>query len=224
MNLEKLVNDAMKEIGQSDVAQKLIREKMESTLKHVIDDLFGSYSDFSKTMKKRIAEQLEVDLDKFGIPTYNSLIAAVVREKMDEAIHVQGVEKMKTELDEILKVNVTSFKLSELVEEMKKDERRFSDEEGGEISFHCEKGSTLSFIYFDPEEDKEKYECKYHITLHGDGRIHSIDIDRRKFDTRLIMGGFHGIDRTLFQLYSAGGTIILDDDDIEIEYGYREDY
>lgn len=225
MDLNKLVNESLAKIEQEGFVQKVVEKQLKSTIESIIDDLLRSYSDFGKNLKKEIGSQLNINLKELNIAGYNVMVLNAVKEKLDEAVTIHGVEKIKESLEEMLTDVKKEYKLSELIEEMKEDAREYNDDHAGqEISLHVDPDrSILSFIYFDPSEDQEKYECKYRLVLNKDGAMNSINIDGRKFDNKLIMGGLRGFEETLFKIYSTGAKIIIDENNVNLEYGYGDE-
>jgi len=163
MNLNQMVSESLKNIEEEGFVQATVEKKMKQTMESIIDDIFSSWSSFGKNLKEHIQQELKVNLDELKLEAYNHMILNVVKEKMDEAIHVQGTEKIKKQLDDLLSDNKTEYKLSEIIERMKDDVMDWDSDEyyDKQISLHVEKGSVLSFVYFDKEEYKEKYKEKY---------------------------------------------------------------
>lgn len=227
MNLNQMVNESLKNIEEEGFVQATVEKKMKQTMESIIDDIFSSWSNFGKNLKEHIQQELKVNLDELKLEAYNHMILNVVKEKMDEAIHVQGTEKIKKQLDYLLSDTKTEYKLSEIIERMKDKDMEWDSDEyyDRQISLHVEKASVLSFVYFDKEEYKEKYECQYKLSIDNEGRLNSCRIDDKEFDNKVIMGGLHGVDELLFKIYTTGAKVLLDENDISVYYPSEdEDY
>lgn len=225
MDLNVMVNEGLAKIQSEGFVEKVIKEKLEKTIKEIMDDCLREYSDFGKTLKTQVQEQLKINLSQLDIQSYNHMILNVVKEKLDETLHVQGIEKIKESLDGILSPTKLEYKLSELIKELKDDATSYSSEDWGgkEISFHDDGDSrTLRFIYFDEEEDVRNYDCKYRIAVRPDGTVTSVTIGGKEFNNKVIMGGLHGLEETMFKLYTSGAKLIIDD--IDVEYEGNDDY
>jgi hypothetical protein len=221
MDLNKMVNDSLAKIEAEGFVEKVVEKQLKSTIEIIIDDLFRSYSDFGKNLKKEIESQLNINLKELKLSGYNVLVLNTVKEKLDEALHLQGVEKMQDALNEIFNDTKKEYKLSEIINAFKQDV--LSDDsayEGNEISFHVEKWSYGVHIAFDKDSDKGRYSCDYQIGIDSNGKMTRADIDGKKFDNKIIMGGLYGFDETLFKIYASGAKVIIDDNDVDIEYGY----
>lgn len=223
MDLNNLVNESLAKIEAEGTVRKIVESQLEKTIGSIIGNVLSSYSDFGKNLETEIKDALNVNLKKLNIAGYNVLVLNAVKEKLDEAVHVQGIEKIQESLDRLLNDTKKEYRLSELIAEFKQDVLEDDDDyEGGEISFHIDKGA-LTFISFDKDSGKGHYACDYNLTIDENGTMTRADIDGKKLDNRLIMGGLYGLDKTLFKIYSTGAKVVIDDDNVDIEYGYRGD-
>lgn len=224
MDLNKLVNESLAKIEQEGFVQVTVEKQLKKTIESIVDDLFRSYSDFGKNLKKEVESHLNVDLKRLNLAGYNLMVLNAVQEELDKLVHTQGIEKIKDSLTELLSEVPKEYKLSELIEEFKKDVLSDdSDYSGKEISFHVKREYGSIYISFDRDDDKSEYRCQYRIWADKDGSITTIKINDKEFNNQVIMGGLWGFDRTLFKIYSAGIKIIIDDGDVDIEYEYTGD-
>lgn len=227
INLNKIVNDSMKQIENEGFVEKIVKEKLEETIKDIVSDTFRSWSNFGENLKKHIEENLNVNLEELNIDGYNTLVLAAVQEKLDLATKVQGVEKIKEAMDEMLKDVKNEYKLSELIEELKGEDYRdkYEYDEDDQITLIIEDRYSFKYIYLDKEASKGKYNCDYRISFYKD-KIYSLEIKDKEITKNNIMAGFHGLGNTLFKIYASGAKIVLDcgDDPEDYELYYREDY
>ncbi len=222
MDLNKLVNNAMAEIQESGFVEQVVKKQLESTISSIISDLFRSYGTFGETLKKQIEEQLNIDFGNLNIAGYNQLVLNAVKEKLDEAIHIEGVQKIKKSMDEILGDPLKEIKLSELVEMMKNEKSEWDDDHDDEVTVDIDNRGSLIFIGLDEEEGKSRYSCKYNLSVRQDGSINTVGIEGKEFNNKVIMGGLHGFEETLFKMYVSGTKIIVDEDDVNTYYPDRE--
>lgn len=219
MDLNKLVNDGLAKIQAEGFVKQVVEEQLKETIKNIVHDVLREYSDFGKNLKEQIESQLNINLDELNIASYNLMVLNAVKEKLDEAMHLQGVEKIKADMDEMLGTAKTEYKLSELIEELKNDALEDDDDlRGKEMSFHIDSRSYLTFIFFDEDHDKDKYDCKYRITMDKEGYLTSVKIGSREFKNSVIMGGLYGIEATLFKMYTQGSKLIIDEDEVDTYY------
>lgn len=220
MEIKELVMQEWDKLEQSGFIEKTINEKLQKTIASIIGDLLETYGEFDKGLKAHLKEQLQVDLDKMKLEQYNLMLLNALQEQFDHIFHTQGMEKLKETAESILVGVKKEYRLSELVEKMKADAKKEDEDMSGEISFHINPDRhILTHIYLDPEEDKERYECKYRLAIdEKEGTLRYVEIGDRKIDNRVIMGGLFGFEKTLLQIYVSGAKIILDEDAVDCEY------
>ncbi|MCM3273683.1 hypothetical protein [Paenibacillus elgii] len=227
MNLNKMVSDAMKSIESSDFVEKVVREKIQETLKRAIEDSLGTYSDFRKQLDQELKENLLINIKHLGLGGYNLMVLNEVKAQLNHIMHVNGVEKIKENMEKMLVAVKPEYKLSELIETMKKEENEDGDKIGEKIAFEIEESSGgYHHIYFDPDENKDvglysysrstrsKYSYKYQLHLDKEGRVYDAKIDDHELDkNKDIVRYFYNLDKVLFQIFATGAKIIVDEVD-----------
>ncbi|MFR5264557.1 hypothetical protein [Clostridium sp.] len=175
INLNKIVNDSMKQIENEGFVEKIVKEQLEKTIKDIIDDTFRSWSNFGENLKRHIDENLNVDFNNLNIAGYNTLVLAAIQEKLDYATKVQGVEKLKEAMDKMLGTIKEEYTLSELIEELKGEDLREEYEycEEDRITLIFDKRYSSTWVSLDTEEERE-YSCKYRFAIGEDGKMHSL--------------------------------------------------
>jgi hypothetical protein len=218
MDLNQMINDSLIQIKASGKVEQIIRQRVEKTIESIINDLLDGWSEFGKELKNQIKEHLHINLQSLDIPAYNQLVANVVKEELDKALHIQGVQKMKEIIDNILGTAKREYKLSEIIKEMMEQANFDGDHNGSNATLHIERSSVLTFIYFDENEDVRKYDCKYRIFVDKDGSVKSVRIGNKEFQNDIIMGGLYGVEETLFKLYAQSSKLIIDEENIDLYY------
>lgn len=236
MDLNVMINDSLAKLHEEGFVEKIVKSHLEKTIESVVSDSLRSYSDFGKNLSKKVEEVLQINLDKLDIPSYNQLILATITDHLNAVVHEQGVNRMKEQLDSILLTSKEEYKLSEIMEELSEeidglDELDYEDTHEMTLIIDREWGWTTR-IYFDAESDKEKYDCKYCIYVDTKtGQVDSIRIsdtsfrskkEYKEFDTKTIMGGFYGLEQTLFKMYARRSKLVIDEDDVELEFSNPE--
>lgn len=220
-----MVIESLAKMEAEGTVTTIVEKQVASTVKSIVEGVFGTWSDFSKNLKTEVEKQININFEQLDIAAYNTMVLNVIKEKMDEATHLQGVEKLKESLNDMLSDVQSEYKLSELISQMKEKAVEYDDDlYGTGISFHDDEDvRVLRFISFDPEEGKSKYECKYRISIDKEGKLNTVKINDKEFKNNVIMGGLHGIEETLFKIYTHGSKLIVDEEEIEVEYGYEHD-
>lgn len=224
VDLNQIVNDVLKDIEEEKFVEKIVNQKIKSTLEDIIGKLLNSYGDFGNKLKEKVEESLKVDFSGLGLVCYNELILTTIEKELDNLINIQGVEKMKESVAGLLSEIKSEYNLSELIQELKESD--YSDHDYDDhITLIIEKSKDISgycHIYIDEDEDVSKYSCEYNININGDGKPYSIKIKEKEINADVIMSGMYGLDKLLLKIYASGAKIILDrgidPDSYEIEY------
>lgn len=211
LDLNKIVAETMKNIQEEKVVEKLVEEKIKSTLKDVINDLFGNWSPFSKQIKKELEKKLNINFENLDVAEYNALIALTVKNKLDEILTGQAVEKTKVLIDEMLADVKPEYNLSEIIEKFIDDidKEDLDYEEYQDITLIIEDSDSFKYIYLDESEDVAKYRCKYRIAIY-DEKIFSINIENKELDHKKVLGGLYGFEALLFKLYANKTSLVFD--------------
>ncbi|MFB5189048.1 hypothetical protein [Alicyclobacillus fastidiosus] len=60
MDLREIVLNSFDEIAKDGFIEAQVKKTLESTIKETVQDIFRSYSDFGKSLKKHVEEQLAI--------------------------------------------------------------------------------------------------------------------------------------------------------------------
>ncbi|MEK4328935.1 hypothetical protein MKX70_24150 [Paenibacillus sp. FSL R7-0312] len=223
MDMNLIINDKLAELKKEGYVEKIIKKQLETTIKDIVEDSLRSWSDFGKGLKEAVNSQLQINLEKLDIPSYNQVILNAIKGEIERSVHDVGVARMQEQLQELLGTGKNEYMLSELVKEMVEDELKLEElsyEEVEQITVIVEEKYGTKYVYMDPKEDVEWYQCKYKISLEKDMTISRAEVADKNFDNRVIMGGMYGLDATLFKMWSQKAKLILDD--YETEFGNPE--
>jgi len=219
LDFNNAIADTMTKLTEENYIGQVIEKQLKKTIDDIVESALRSYSDFGKGLKQQVEAQLQINLDKLDLPSYNELIIQTIKSELDRTVHEMGVAKMTEQLEELLGTKKETINFSEILKEMVERDCELEEleyEETHEITVHADPNSrTLSFIYFDPEADQESYRCKYRLVLDSDGTVNSFSVRDREFNHKEIIGGLYGIEATLFKAYTHGTKIIMDDYETE---------
>ncbi|MCB5367023.1 hypothetical protein [Collinsella aerofaciens] len=226
MDLNKIVNDTMLKLKEEGFIEDRVKHHLANTIDSVLKDSLSSWSSFGRELQEKVQEQLQFNLDRLDIPSYNQVILNLIKQELDNNVHVIGAKAIQEQLQEILGTAKEEYKLSELIERMVEEALEFGDldpDEPKEITVHVSPEGMITYIYLDPEEDVNRYNCKYMIALNDDGTVWRAEVNDKKFDNRVIMGGLYGLEKVLFQMWTKKAKLIIDDyettfDPEDVEY------
>lgn len=229
IDLNKIVNDSLVEMGKEGFVEKTVKNRLEKTITEIVDDVFKEWSDFGKNLKAHIENNLNIDLKNLGIEGYNTLVLVAVKEQLDKIITVQGIEKIKETTEKMLIDTKDSYTLSEIIKKLKgestKDEWEYDEDEKIALIIDGEEDG-YKHIYLNKEDTDRKWSCDYQIDVDGEGKPYSIKLKGNEIDKNKILGGLYGLDELLFKIYAHGSKIVLDNgtDPDDYDICYREDY
>lgn len=229
-----MVMESLAKMESEGKVQEIVEKHVESTVNDVVKDLFGSWSDFSKELKKEAKEALQINFKDLNLPTYNHLILQAIKDKLDDEITTNGVNQIKQQIEGLLSDSKREYKLSELVKELKEEVEDLDElgyDEYHEMTLHVDDLYGSYWIGLDARNDIDEYSCKYRFHVSKDGIVYSVKINENEFnrkrsvdefDVKAIMKGLHGLEETLFKIYVSGAKLIIDEDKCELEISNPE--
>lgn len=216
IELQGLTEAALDKMHADGRIQAILEKQIEQTIQRTVSDVLGEYGEFGKALKEEIKSKLKVDPQAVRLSEYNLVVAKVLQKKLDEYLIKEGVGHMQTLVDDMLVTPPDSYKFSEIIDTMMNEhEEEALEHRWSQPSVHSE-GGTLNFIYFDPEPRKDKYQCRYGITLDKDGTCVSVKMREwggDKFTRELFVRSFRGLERMMFHLYAKSTKLIFTDKD-----------
>lgn len=229
MDLNKMVMDSLAKMESEGKVQAIVEKHVESTVNDVVKDLFGNWSDFSKELKNTAEEALQINFKELNLASYNHLILKVIKDKLDDEITNQGVAQIKNQIEVLLSDAKREYKLSELVNELAEEIENLNElgyDEHHEMTLHIDDSYSSYWIGLDSRSDISEYNCKYRIMVNSRGELCSVKINDEEsysrknineFDVKAVLNGLHGLEETLFKIYTSGAKLIIDEDYCELE-------
>lgn len=234
MDLNKMVMESLEKMHSEGKVQSIVEKHVESTVNDVVKDLFGNWSDFSKSLKETAKDALQINFNDLNLASYNHLILQAIKDKLDDEITNQGVAQIKTQIESLLSDTKREYKLSDLVKELTKEIENLDElgyDEYHDMSLHVDDSHGSYWISLDSRSDIREYECKYRILVSSEGRVYSAKVQQEDykggrsvidFDIKAVTRGLHGLEETLFKIYTSGARLIVDEESCETEISNPE--
>jgi hypothetical protein len=226
IDFRTLVINSLDKVLASGTVEKKIEETLTKTISEIVEDTFKSWSSFGKELKEVVQKAINVNLQELTLPEYNQLVLNAIRQKINETIQAEGFTRLKADIEKMLIGERKEWKLSELVEELKKEtlEDESDADEFDEISLFVENfgSSNLVWIYLDQHSDKSKYECNIQLAIYN-GQVDSVRMIDKDFTKNDTLGCLHGIEALLFRLYAQKVNFIIDEENVDKYYPSDED-
>lgn len=213
MDLNLIVNNTLSELKEEGYVEKIVKKQLEKTIHDIIEDSLRSWSDFGKELKEQVQNQMQFNLEKLDIPSYNQVIINIIKGELERSVHEEGAKRIQESIQEILGTSKEEYKLSELIKEIVEQDCELNEldyDSYKEITVIVEDKYGSKHIYIDPEEDQSWYQCKYRLTLDDDMTVRSAEIGDKSFDNKVIMGGLYGADATIFKMWTRKSKLVID--------------
>jgi hypothetical protein len=226
IDLSNAVEKKMQEMIDSGKLDKIVTKQIEEMVESTVRDVFSSYGDVAKQFKEVVKTNLKMDFSEINFAEYNHNMSLIIKKMVETILTEAGTKKFQEAMDHMMDLEAPAkMKLSELVDKFKEHELSHKDEdESGDISFYCKKSSyDYTHISMDESERQQEYSCKYRIMINKEGKMAMVQIDDKKWENKLILGGLYGFEAFLFKAYTAGTIITdLDPEDVETHWGHDE--
>ncbi len=225
--LTNAVNTALQRIIASDTIEKAIEAQLTNTIQAEIKSQLREYSDFGKQLEAAVKDALKVDFSNLGLPGYGDMILKIVRKQAEEQINAELARSIESRLTDILQPPPATINLSTLVEQyiehcVENARHSCSCDDTDRITLIVETSQYGSrWVYLDPDEGTDKYECKIRFLVgEKGGKISALKMDGSEVGNKLFVGKFYRFERTLFQLHAAGTELVIDGDEHSISTYY----
>jgi len=220
--MQALILASFQRLEADGTLAQLVDKQLQDTMKRVVSDAMGGYSDFGKALEKRLKEQAQVNFEALNLPTYTALMSQLIERAYQQSAIDAGMEAVAKQVQEIFGTDKSkTVKLSAIVKEMR-NEHRGEEWEDHKMTLHLEERDTIAFIYLDPEEGARNHECSYHITAWRDRetkawKIQGVEVKggRNKTDgTTLRLGSCRrSLETVLVSNFMKGAELEIDCDE-----------
>jgi hypothetical protein len=233
MDIKKIVNEKVEEVIKNGEIEELIQNKVKESLSKAIEEFFRSYGDFQKDLEKTLGEKMKVNLEEMEIPDYNKLILQYIEKEIDNTMAEQGIEKIKENLNDLLKSAPKEIELQDIVNKyIENNDEELREDYIGVIYYDYEFSSIEGYVDIKLNIDKpdsfDKPDLRFTLKEIEENKyeIFRIDFDGLEIkDDFTLVGRLYGIEKFMFKLWAAGTVIIGDPEgfdyiDPSTEYGY----
>lgn len=232
MNLNEITQEAINTVI-ADKVPAMVQKRAEEAIEDIVKDMFRWDSDIKKQIKEKISESMNINLMKFDIIDYNSLIAETINSQLIEQVNLEPINKMISEtIGFVNQKSITLQEIADIIIEGAMGDN--SDDYEGEITFIVNESSYGWLnVYADFESDKDTDDCAFRFVIYrnNDGSFSHMGCfgvkdfwnSNTKGMTPLKIANISGIERKIFRLYSAQVEVTKLTEDIDTFWS-RDNY
>lgn len=222
-DLEKAVTDACRSFVEGGRLNAMVETHVCKMLDSIISDAMRSYGDIGKQISEAVKKSLAIDTEQLGLAGYNATVLAIVKQRLEAAVHKVGTEKLAADMDALLGTNVPAeIRLTDMIDEFKQWAADESNSDRCTIIVGEEKYSSR-WVSLDKEKCKREFDCQFRLLLPNEGNPVVSRIDGVDPSKSLMLGKLYGFPSRLFQLYAAGTRVIVDETDFDNHLERGED-
>lgn len=209
--LEAKITETFRGLVESGRVDEIIRSKLEKCIEDIFDDTLRSYSPFGKSLREAVSAGLAFDVERLGVGGYQAMVVDIIKGKVDASLSGEWADKLKADVDELLRAAPATIKLSELLAKLAEDhedEAAREEWEGATMIVDAPKhGST--WVSLSPSGERKSYMATWRFAVGENGEIFGLSVDGKEAKG-LREGTLRGMERYIFQLQSGATKVELD--------------
>lgn len=102
MDLAKIAQDKIREMGDSGKIKELVEEGVEKALTGVINDMFSSYGPVAKELEETIKSGLKIDPGQIAFSVYNKQMLILVNQRLGSMFAGRARDRFMKEMERVL--------------------------------------------------------------------------------------------------------------------------
>jgi hypothetical protein len=225
MDLAKIAQDKIREMGDSGKIKELVEEGVEKALTGVINDMLSSYGPVTKELKETIKSGLKINPDQIDFSVYNKQMTVLVNQRLGNMFAGRAQDRFMKEVEKVLEPAPEKIDIGCLVKKVvgfwAADQADYWEDDVLECAVvEMEKSDIVGGWGLKLRKEKREYgknNTNIDLYIKTDGSIgirHGLDCN----PTTL----FSDADAFIFKLYAAGTLITgaedYDPDDHEDDF------
>lgn len=231
MELSKELLKATEKV-EKEKLPAIMEKYAEQMLDNIVRDMFNSYSDTAKDVKKRLSEKLNASLGELKLTNFSQLIVRTIEDKATFATN-KIASVIGESIDEIIGFeNREQINLSEIIDKFREyvvSESCMSDDYG-EMTILVDENEKFHWhtISLDKAKNQKENSCEVSFTVHSDGICYNFraqDFFKNGFQdlTPSSITRLTTFDRWLLRIINSGVKIVIDQTDFDCEWSKYED-
>ena len=145
--IQDVVTNKMNEMIVDGTFETMLKDRLESTVKEVVDRSLRSYGDFGKALESLVNKTMTLSLEQVSLPEYNNFLADCVNEILNEILEKEGKQQVLRLLSEKMGAAPEAIHIHEVFKEITtrwRSDAEYEEESG--ITLEWSRG-TCDFTY-----------------------------------------------------------------------------
>lgn len=236
-DFEKVVADAALSVITPEAIQEKVAERAEALMTEAVNDALRSYGPVGKVVKQSVEDALQIK--GLDLPSYGEIVMTTLSKALSENVAELIEGRLKSDMQDLLKLAPKSIKLSEIAERMVEGHYEYETGRWGDIvtvgiRYHgYDESDESCTIWLDGNSSGlEEHEADVRMHVYK-GKVLSVHIGGRDITKGTLYGlsgGKQSISRGIrnslgdlcLALYACQSEVIVDED--SVRRGRDEDY
>lgn len=220
--MQELITKKLEELTSNGKLDEIITKEITAALQNTAREALRSYGEVGKALEEKLKKELLSNIAGLDFTQYAKTMTDLMESSLNKSIIEYGIEPAKEMINRFVgQLEKKEWKLSEVIEKFKESFVNEDDrDESGVISLVVKPSSYGSvWIGFDEKEGQNSdYNCKYRLSVDDKtNRMWYFTNDKEKI-TPLTESNLTGFDFFLFKLYACQCTLILDEEECDLEW------
>ncbi len=228
--LKQAVAKAFDNVVASGAIEAAIEKQLASTIVRAIEEQFSSYGDFSKAIKAKVSELVQINLAEIDMPSYSDVVGKIIKRQVEASMKGPFAVKLEENIASLLEVAPAEITLEKLIDSFAEHNKDYCGDGrmwGKPFTLHIDDSrNTFIDVYLDKDERTPMRDCEIKFSVYDD-KVYNVKFGSKDMETALFTGAIYNFERELFQLFTAQSKLIIPDgamaDDYETTFPHPDE-
>lgn len=211
--LKDAIAKAFDNVVASGAIELSIEKKLTSTIIESINDQLSIYSEFGKSVKAKVSEAIQVNLDEMDLPSYSDLVGKIIRRQVEASMQSTFATEFEKNVADLLVPAPAEITLEQLLEQFIEHNKDYC----GDGRMHgqpftlliADESGGYRTVSLDMEPNQKRHQCAIQIGIKEDGSVWRLELGGRDLKEKLFVGPLFNFEKSLFQMHTARTKLIV---------------